>query len=212
MPGGAAVCPLATLPLVGVSKRTLDAWKHKFETQGPAGLVDASRGGPSGSRLPEATRRAILMLKEANPEWGPKRIAALLPRGPGLPASPEAVARVLREAGYELEEPPTRPHAASSKLQTCGPGVVTSVPARSDGERRKYQTLPDGDTASGWRVGGVANMDSDRQPKGRNWQLLGHRQPIWPVWRCGGLLAADWSREANQPLWTVPPPIDPMEA
>jgi transposase InsO family protein len=50
------------------------------------------------------------MLKEANPEWGCERIAALLLRGPGLPASPEAVARVLREAGYELEEAPTRPH------------------------------------------------------------------------------------------------------
>src|SRR5262249_33603205 len=31
-------------------------------------------------------------------------------RGPALPASPNAVARVLREAGYQLEETPTRPH------------------------------------------------------------------------------------------------------
>src|SRR5262249_7964574 len=30
--------------------------------------------------------------------------------GPALPASPGAVARVLHEAGYELEEVPTRPH------------------------------------------------------------------------------------------------------
>src|SRR6516165_6941935 len=90
-------------PLVGVSKHTLYAWKHKFETQGPAGLVDGPRGGPSGSRLPEATRRAILMLKEANPDWGCERIAALLLRGPALPASPQAVARVLREAGSEWE-------------------------------------------------------------------------------------------------------------
>jgi transposase InsO family protein len=97
-------------PLVGISKHTLYAWKHKFDTQGPAGLVDAPRGGPAGSRLPEATRRAILMLKEANPDWGCERIAALLLRGPALAASPQAVARVLREAGYELLESPTRPH------------------------------------------------------------------------------------------------------
>jgi len=66
--------------------------------------MDAPRGGPSGSRLSEATRRAILMLKEANPDWGCERIAALLLRGPALAASPHAVARVLHEAGYELEE------------------------------------------------------------------------------------------------------------
>jgi transposase InsO family protein len=34
----------------------------------------------------------------------------MLMRGPALPASPNAVARVLREAGYELVEQPTRPH------------------------------------------------------------------------------------------------------
>jgi transposase InsO family protein len=97
-------------PLVGVSKHTLYAWKRKFEAEGPAGLLDHPRGGPTGSRVPEATRRAILMLKEANPEWGCERIASLLLRGPALPASPQTVARVLREAGYQLEEGPTRPH------------------------------------------------------------------------------------------------------
>jgi transposase len=98
-------------PLVGVSKHTLYAWKHKFDSEGPAGLLDHPRGAPTGSRLPEVTRRAILMLKEANPDWGCERIAAMLLRGPALPAGPEAVARVLREAGYVLEETPTRPTA-----------------------------------------------------------------------------------------------------
>jgi transposase len=73
-------------PLVGISKHTLYAWKHKFETDGPAGLEDQPRGGPKGSRLPEVTKRAILMLKQDNPEWGCERISALLLRGPGLPA------------------------------------------------------------------------------------------------------------------------------
>src|SRR4051794_9775663 len=39
-------------PLVGVSKHTLYAWKHKFETEGPAGLEERPRGSPTGSRLP----------------------------------------------------------------------------------------------------------------------------------------------------------------
>src|SRR5580692_7991744 len=72
--------------------------------------MDQSRGAATGSKLPELTKRAILMLKEANPEWGCQRISDMLLRGPALPASPAAVARVLHEAGYELEENPTRAH------------------------------------------------------------------------------------------------------
>jgi transposase InsO family protein len=97
-------------PLVGMNKHTLYNWKKKFDEEGPAGLMDQPRGGPRGSRLPELTRRTILMLKRANPEWGCQRLSDMLVRGPALPASPSAVAKVLHEAGYELEEVPTRPH------------------------------------------------------------------------------------------------------
>jgi transposase InsO family protein len=97
-------------PLVGVSKHTLYAWKKAFDTQGPAGLMDHPRGGPRGSRLPELTKRTILMLKQSNPDWGCQRISDMLVRGPALPASAAAVARVLHEAGYQMEEVTTRPH------------------------------------------------------------------------------------------------------
>jgi transposase InsO family protein len=96
--------------LVGMSKHTLYAWKKRFDQQGPAGLLDQPRGAPRGSKLPELTRRSILMLKEANPDWGCQRISDLLARGPALAASAAAVARVLHEAGYELEEVPSRAH------------------------------------------------------------------------------------------------------
>src|SRR5215207_9908452 len=95
-------------PLVGVSKHTLYAWKKKFDTEGPAGLMDRPRGAPAGSRLPEVTKRTILMLKEAHPDWGCQRISDLLLRGPALPASPAAGARVLHEEGYESTAQPTR--------------------------------------------------------------------------------------------------------
>jgi transposase InsO family protein len=97
-------------PLVGVSKHTLYAWKKAFDTHGPAGLMDHKRGAPRGSRLPELTKRTILMLKQANPEWGCQRISDMLLRGPALPASATAVGRVLHEAGYQMEEVATRPH------------------------------------------------------------------------------------------------------
>ena len=72
--------------------------------------MDQARGARRGSRLPELTKRAILMLKQSHPEWGCQRISDLLVRGPALPASASAVSRVLHEAGYELVEEPTRPH------------------------------------------------------------------------------------------------------
>jgi transposase InsO family protein len=96
--------------LIGMHKSTLLAWKRRFDVEGPAGLLDKPKGAPTGSKLPELTKRTILMLKAANPDWGCQRISDMLVRGPALPASPSAVARVLHEAGYELEEVPTRPH------------------------------------------------------------------------------------------------------
>jgi transposase InsO family protein len=95
--------------MVGISKHTLYGWKKKFDEQGPGGLVDRPRGGP-GRKLPELTRRTILMMKQANPDWGCQRISDMLVRGPGLAASPSSVARILAEAGYELHEESTRPH------------------------------------------------------------------------------------------------------
>ncbi len=95
--------------LVGLSKHTLYGWKKRFEEQGPGGLMDHPRG-KVGSKLPELTKRSILMLKQAHPDYGCQRISDMLLRGPGLPASAGAVARVLQEAGYVTEEQPTKPH------------------------------------------------------------------------------------------------------
>jgi transposase InsO family protein len=50
------------------------------------------------------------MIKRENPDFGLQRISDMLLRGPGFQASPNAVARVLREAGYELEEHISHPH------------------------------------------------------------------------------------------------------
>jgi transposase InsO family protein len=97
-------------PLVGLSLPTLYSWRAKLQRGGPEALLGRPRGAPKGSRLPEVTRRTILMMKEAHPEWGCQRISDTLQRGPGLGASAGAVARVLREEGYVLQEEPTKPH------------------------------------------------------------------------------------------------------
>ncbi len=98
-------------PLVGVVKHTLYNWKRRFEEHGPAGLEDKPKGVTTEKqKLSDLTRRAILMLKKAHPEYGCERISYLLLRGPALAVSAGTVAKALHEEGYELEEVPTRPH------------------------------------------------------------------------------------------------------
>jgi len=96
--------------LVGISKHTLYKWNQQFEQFGPEGLMDQPRRERSGGRLPDLTKRTILMLKQSHPEWGCQRISDMLLRGPALAASPSTVARVLHEAGYEMVQEPTRVH------------------------------------------------------------------------------------------------------
>ena len=96
--------------LVGICAPTLYKWNSAFEKDGPAGLMDKPKGPERGSQLPEIAKRLILMIKKSNPEAGCQMISDLMARGPGVPASATAVARVLKEAGYEYEEVPTNPH------------------------------------------------------------------------------------------------------
>ncbi|HMH52283.1 MAG TPA: IS481 family transposase [Candidatus Acidoferrum sp.] len=96
--------------IAGVSAHTLYAWRRRFEELGPAGLDEKRRGSPVGSRVPEATKRAILMMKRQHEEWGCDRIHDMLMRSDGFAASAGAVLRVLREAGYEVEARPTERH------------------------------------------------------------------------------------------------------
>lgn len=96
--------------MVGVTAHTLYEWKRRFQKYGPAGVMDRQRGGRVGSRLPEATQRSILLMKAQHPEWGCERIHDMLMRCEGYGASPGAIARVLKEGGYEAEETETSPH------------------------------------------------------------------------------------------------------
>ena len=95
--------------LVGVSQHSLYKWKAAFEAEGPAGLANAPKGN-RGSRLTDATRRAILMLKNAHPEWGQDRIHQTLLRSEGFAASPGAIGRFLASEGFVVEAAKTKPH------------------------------------------------------------------------------------------------------
>lgn len=93
--------------LVGVQRATLYKWRQL----GPDGLIERPRGAPKGSRLSEATKRAILMMKEKYQDWGSERISDMLMRDPALSASPSAVLHFLKEQGYESVPEPTKVHA-----------------------------------------------------------------------------------------------------
>ena len=97
--------------LVGVSAHVLYGWKKRYDEEGVDGLADKPRGRQDkGSRLPEVVKKAILMIREAHPEYGCERISDMLGRGPGLGASPGAVLRVIREAGLEVATPEVPRH------------------------------------------------------------------------------------------------------
>jgi transposase InsO family protein len=100
--------------MVGVSRHALYTWKKRFEEDGPAGLV-VERKGRRGSRLPEHTRRAIVLMKESHPDWGQDRIHDVLCRTEGWGASPGAIGRVLAQEGWESVEVPTWPHPPKAR-------------------------------------------------------------------------------------------------
>jgi transposase InsO family protein len=100
--------------LVEVTPTTLYQWRKRFEAHGPAGLSDQVGGRRTGSQMPEPVRRAILMMKDAHPDWGQDRLHDVLLRSEGYGASPGAIARVLEEEGYVVEEPAAAPHEAKS--------------------------------------------------------------------------------------------------
>lgn len=96
--------------LVGLTSTTLYQWRKRFLKDGPLGLMDRPRGIPKGTtRLPQATQRAIVLMKTQHPDWGCDRIHDMLMRCEGYGASPGAILNVLREAGYVTEEVETTP-------------------------------------------------------------------------------------------------------
>ena len=96
--------------MLGLNHNTLYRWNGLFEKYGPEGLMPKPRGAKKGSRMPEITKRMILMIKESNPDAGCQMISDMLANSPGVPASATAVSKVLKEAGYEYAEVPTKRH------------------------------------------------------------------------------------------------------
>ena len=110
--------------LVGVSKHTLYAWKKRFEEMGPGGLIGQVKG-KTGSKLPELTKRSILMLKQAHPEYGCQRISDMLARGPR--SAGQRRGRRPRPAGSRIRHRGTAHQAASRSRAQLRAGHAQSA-------------------------------------------------------------------------------------
>ncbi len=97
----------------GVAPKTGYKWLHQFDAAGPAGLQDASRRPKTNSRAISAVlAERIVLLRQQNPTYGPKKLVAWLERNePGwaVPA-PSTVGELLKRRG--LVVPRKRRHRA----------------------------------------------------------------------------------------------------
>jgi hypothetical protein len=92
-----------------IGRRTFYYWKPRFLAEGYAGLEQA------GSHVPHQPHRTapivaaqVIALKQEQPAWGKKRLAAELAKAHGwVPlVSPNTVKRILRDAGLWPELAP----------------------------------------------------------------------------------------------------------
>lgn len=85
----------------GISTKTGYKWKERFINNGLAGLEDESRRPHShADELPESVVCEMVLLKQAHPNWGPRKIRDIyLRRHPGATPSESSFKRVLERAG-----------------------------------------------------------------------------------------------------------------
>jgi len=85
-----------------ISRPTGYEWRHRFRTEGVAGLVDRPRGPHRhGLATPEALVEAIVALRRERPSWGPRKIRAKLAERTPQTSWPAAstVGEILKRAG-----------------------------------------------------------------------------------------------------------------
>jgi putative transposase len=113
----------------GISAKTGYKWKARFLNNGLAGLEDeSSRPHSHADGLPETVVCEMVLLKQAHPHWGPRKIRDLYERRhPGATPSESSFKRVLERAG--LTKPRRTRKAAdngrlSSGRKAAGPNDV----------------------------------------------------------------------------------------
>ena len=93
----------------GVSSHSVQRWAKAYRRQGAEALVPKLPPGAK-PKITEAVRNRIVGVKESHPEYGPRRIAAVLKRFFLVSASPTSVHKTLSDKGLtkKVQSKPVR--------------------------------------------------------------------------------------------------------
>lgn len=101
----------------GISRETGHLWLRRF-AEGERGFADRSRRPQSSpARLPEALQKRILMVRDAHPAWGARKIAAVLRREGAEPPAVSTIHAVLARHGRIAADSPGRAYGRFEKDQ-----------------------------------------------------------------------------------------------
>ena len=93
----------------GVGGKTVYNWLREYELGGAKALEPKMPGRPGRPPADDVRRRAVTAMRREHPEYGTRRIQALLKRFEGLGVSESTVRRILHEEGLLEDRPPELP-------------------------------------------------------------------------------------------------------
>lgn len=110
----------------GMDRQTLRDWVHRFNAEGPAGLLDRKAPG-SAPKLSEEQRRELAALVEAGPEpatdgvvrWRRVDLKAVIEQRFGVVYHERSVSRLLHELGFaHMSARPQHPVQDAAMLES----------------------------------------------------------------------------------------------
>lgn len=115
----------------GMDRQTLRDWVHRFNAEGPEGLIDRWAGGPK-SRLTPSQKEELARLVEAGPDpavdgvvrWRCLDLKAEIRRRFGVDYHERTVGKLLKELGFSHVS--ARPRHVGQKAETIADFKKTS--------------------------------------------------------------------------------------
>lgn len=118
---------------LGVSSKTLVRWCEKVAGMGSAEekvkALEPGSSRPNRIETPaqDRVKRLVLETKEEHGAFGPAQIQAYLRRFHGLAVSVKVVARILKEAGYELQKRAAKEPEAPQRFEMTRPNELWQI-------------------------------------------------------------------------------------
>ena len=108
----------------GISRKTGYKWLDRYRTQGQQGLLDQSRRPrTSPARSLPGLEAAILDLHRTYPDWGSRKLRALLPADSALPHH-STIEAILRRHGCQVQGTLTSNNLARQRFEHEAPNLL----------------------------------------------------------------------------------------